>query len=148
MNLLRTRIIAGLAVLLLPVAGIGMAGAARAEVPEPATTGPAPIEPVPAELAAPSPAVLYAEGAYAEAVAAALARGDAHGDAGMDALAARALLAQARLAPRGERAGLVGRALEAARRAVARDPQHLEGNLQLDALRRVGRERGRAEVRG
>jgi tetratricopeptide (TPR) repeat protein len=127
MNLLRTRIIAGLAVLFLPVAGIGMAGAARAEVPEPATTGPAPIEPVPAELAAPSPAVLYAEGAYAEAVAAALA----HGDAGMDALAARALLAQARLARRGERAGLVGRALEAARRAVARDPQHLEGNLQL-----------------
>ena len=41
------------------------------------------------------------------------------------------MLAQARLAPRGERAGLVGRALEAARRAVARDPQHLEGNLQL-----------------
>ncbi|WP_422005987.1 hypothetical protein [Pyruvatibacter mobilis] len=132
MNLLRTRIIAGLAVLLLlPVAGIGMAGAARAEVPEPAITEPAPIEPVPAEQAAPSPAVLYAEGAYAEAVAAALARGDAHGDAGMDALAARALLAQARLAPRGERADLVGRALEAARRAVARDPQHLEGNLQL-----------------
>lgn len=70
---------------------------------------------------------LYARGDYAQA--ADIARG--LGDARADALAARALLAEARKAPRDERSALVEAALAAARSAINRDEAQIEGHLQL-----------------
>lgn len=73
------------------------------------------------------PFVLYASGDYGAAAGVALA----HAQAVTDALAARALLAQARTSPRDARGSLVAQARDAARSAIARDPAVIEGQLQL-----------------
>ena len=70
---------------------------------------------------------LYLDGAYEEAAAQALSLNAAEADA----LAARALLAQARVSQRGERAALVSSARNAAQAAITRDPNIVEGHLQL-----------------
>lgn len=72
-------------------------------------------------------AELYARGDYAGAAQ------DATGlaSAPADALAARALLAQARLSPRSRRSKLVEAASLSATSAIARDPSVVEGHLQL-----------------
>lgn len=71
--------------------------------------------------------VLYQDGRYGRAAEEALALGEAEADA----LAARALLAQARVSPRNDRAALVSEAKSAAQSAIARDPEVVEGHLQL-----------------
>jgi len=70
---------------------------------------------------------LYVQGDYAEAAQDARAVASAPADA----LRARALLAQARLAPRGERSALVQAASTSAASAITRDPSVVEGHLQL-----------------
>ncbi len=70
---------------------------------------------------------LYASGDYAQAAHSARALPSARANA----LAARALLAQARFAPRSERAVLVEAARTTAASAISRDPAIVEGHLQL-----------------
>ncbi|MEO0961295.1 MAG: hypothetical protein AAFY01_02620 [Pseudomonadota bacterium] len=70
---------------------------------------------------------LYASGNYAEAARKALLTQTAAGDA----LAARALLANAQTGSRSGRGKLVAEAQEAAAAAIARDPEYIEGHMQL-----------------
>lgn len=70
---------------------------------------------------------LYATGSYAEAARTALLEQTAAGDA----LAARALLAKAQTGSRSGRGQLVAKAQEAAAAAIARDPEYIEGHMQL-----------------
>ncbi len=83
---------------------------------------------------------LYNEGAFFEAATV----GEASGRADGYALAARALLAEARMLPGAvPREQLIQAAVADARRALAENPDHVEGNLQYAvALGVLGRLRG------
>lgn len=70
---------------------------------------------------------LYDTGSYAKAAEAGLLEQTAAGDA----LAARALLAEARTGSRSGRGRLVAEAQEAASSAIVRDPEYIEGHMQL-----------------